>query len=145
MLPTPAQLLAEDPERIRSAGLSRRKVQTLRLIAQRFVDGTLSDRSLRSMTDEEVIASLTAIPGVGPWTAQGFLIIALGRQDVVLPGDLALRTAIRRAYGLDHLPSQDDVLAIAEPWRPYRTLATSYVFASAFDAEAPSALVRQPR
>jgi len=133
-LPTPAKLLAEDPGRIRSAGLSRRKVQTLRLIAQRFVDGTLSGQALRSMTDEEVIASLTAIPGVGPWTAQGFLIIALGRQDVVLPGDLALRTAIRRAYKLDHLPSQDEVLAIAEPWRPYRTLATSYVFASAFDA-----------
>jgi DNA-3-methyladenine glycosylase II len=132
-LPTPSELLAEDPEVIRSAGLSHRKVQTLRLIAERFVDGTLSMEKLQTMSDEEVQAALTSIPGVGPWTAQGFLIIALGRQDVVLPGDLALRTAIKRAYALDHLPSPDEVLAIADAWRPYRTLATTYVFASAFD------------
>jgi DNA-3-methyladenine glycosylase II len=133
-LPTPAQVLAEDPERLRSVGLSRRKVQTLRLIAERFVDGTLTTEALQSISDEEVLASLTAIPGVGPWTAQGFLIIGLGRPDVVLPGDLALRAAIKRAYGLDHLPTPDEVLAIADAWRPYRTLATSYLFASAYDA-----------
>jgi DNA-3-methyladenine glycosylase II len=133
-LPTSSQLIAQDPERLRSAGLSRRKVQTLRLIAERFVDGTLSVEAVESMSDEEVQARLTAIPGVGPWTAQGFLIIALGREDVVLPGDLALRTAIKRAYRLEQLPTPDEVLAIAEAWRPYRTLATSYVFASAFDA-----------
>jgi DNA-3-methyladenine glycosylase II len=134
-LPTASELLAEDPERIRSAGLSHRKVQTLRLIAERFTDGTLSMKALRSMSDEDVQARLTAIPGVGPWTAQGFLIIALGREDVVLPGDLALRTAIKRAYGLDRLPSPDEVLAIADGWRPYRTLATTYVFASVYDAQ----------
>ena len=133
-LPTPSQLLAEDPERIRSAGLSHRKVQTLRLIAERFVDGALSTEALRSMSDEEVQALLTSISGVGPWTVQGFLIIALGREDVVLPGDLALRTAIKRLYELDHLPTPDEVLAIADAWRPYRTLATNYVFASAYDA-----------
>jgi DNA-3-methyladenine glycosylase II len=133
-LPSPSQLIAEDPERIRSAGLSRRKVQTLRLIAERFVEGTLSAEALQSMSDEEVQARLTAIPGVGPWTAQGFLILALGREDVVLPGDLALRSAIKRAYGLERLPTQEEVLAIADAWRPHRTLATSYVFASAYDA-----------
>jgi DNA-3-methyladenine glycosylase II len=132
-LPTPSQLLAEDPERIRSAGLSHRKVQTLRAIAERFVDRTLNAEALQSMSDDEVQDRLTAIPGVGPWTAQGFLIIALGRRDVVLPGDLALRAAIKRAYGLDHLPTPDEVLEIADAWRPYRTLATTYVFASAFD------------
>ena len=111
-----------------------RKTKVLLDIAERFVDRTLSMETLRTMGDEEVQARLTSIPGVGPWTAQGFLIIALGRQDVVLPGDLALRTAIKRAYALDHLPSPDEVLAIADAWRPYRTLATTYVFASAFDA-----------
>jgi len=132
-LPAPAQLLAAEPEQLRHAGLSRRKVQTLRAAAQRFLDGALSIEALQPLSDEQVEATLTAIPGIGPWTAQGFLILALGREDVVLPGDLALRNAIRRAYGLDHLPSPDEVLKIADPWRPYRTLATSYLFASAFD------------
>ena len=69
---------------------------------------------------------------VGRWTAEGFLAIALHRDDVVLPGDLALRKAIQRAYGLDHLPTQPAVVAIAEAWRPYRSLAVNYLFASAY-------------
>ena len=75
---------------------------------------------------------LTEIPGIGPWTAQGALIIALGREDVVLPGDLALRKAVRATYHLDQLPAQEEVLAIAEKWRPYRSLATAYLFSAAF-------------
>jgi DNA-3-methyladenine glycosylase II len=101
---TPAQLLAADPEDLRHAGLSPRKVFTLRALAERF-DGRLSLAKLRELPDEEVAARLTEVPGVAPWTAHGFLIIALGRQDVVLPGDLALRNAMERAYRLDHLPS----------------------------------------
>ncbi len=135
-LPTPAEVLASDPEDIRRAGLSRRKAQTLRALAERFDDGRLSIAQLEALSDEEVEARLTEVPGVGAWTAHGFLIIALGREDVVLPGDLALRHVIRRAYGLDHLPSPDEVVAIAEPWRPYRTLATGYLFASAFERQA---------
>jgi DNA-3-methyladenine glycosylase II len=68
---------------------------------------------------------LTVIPGIGPWTVQGALLIALQREDVVLPGDLALRKAVQAVYRLDHLPSQQEVLAVAEKWRPYRSLATS--------------------
>ena len=80
------------------------------------------------------MAELTAIPGIGPWTVQGALIIALQREDVVvLPGDLALRKAVQAAYQLDHLPVQQEVLAIAEKWRPYRSLATSYLFSAAFE------------
>lgn len=75
------------------------------------------------------MARLTAVSGVGRWTAEGFLTIALHRDDVVLAGDLALRKAIQRAYGLDHLPGQAEVLAIAEAWRPYRNLAVSFLFA----------------
>jgi DNA-3-methyladenine glycosylase II len=134
-LPTPAELLAAGPEEIARAGLSRRKVQTLCALAERFLDGTLSEEELRGLSDDEIESRLTAVPGIGPWTVQGFLIIALGRDDVVLPGDLALRKAIQRAYGLDHLPSQPEVLRIAEAWRPHRTLATSYLFAAAYEGQ----------
>jgi len=130
-LPTPEQLLAADPDDIRAAGLSRRKVATLRELAGRFVDGRLDPDELRRLPDEDVVARLTEVSGVGRWTAEGFLAIALGRADVVLPGDLALRKAIQRAYRLDHLPSQAEVVAIAEAWRPYRSLAVNYLFASA--------------
>jgi DNA-3-methyladenine glycosylase II len=87
---------------------------------------------LSELPDDEVITALTTIPGIGPWTAQGALILALRRQDVVLPGDLALRKAIQRAYEFDHLPSQAEVSAIAEKWRPYRSVATGYLFSAAF-------------
>jgi DNA-3-methyladenine glycosylase II len=102
----------------------------------------LNPKILSKLPDGEVIAALTTIPGVGPWTAQGALILALGRDDVVLSGDLALRKAIRQAYELDHLPSQEEVLAIAEKWRPYRSVATSYLFSAAIDGpESPSPAV----
>ena len=87
------------------------------------------------MSDDEFIADLTAVPGIGPWTAQGALLVALRREDVVLPGDLALRKAIRNTYHLDHLPNQEEVLEIAEKWRPFRSLATSYLFAAALEPD----------
>jgi DNA-3-methyladenine glycosylase II len=135
-LPAPAELLGVDPGKLREAGLSWRKVGTLRDLAERLSDGRLDPEALSSLPDDELMAELTAIPGIGPWTVQGALIIALGRDDVVLPGDLALRKAIQAAYRLDHLPTQQEVLAIAERWRPYRSLATSYLFSAAFDQTA---------
>ena len=132
-LPTPAELLGVDPGKLREAGLSWRKVSTLRDLAERLTDGRLNPDVLNSMPDDELIAELTAIPGIGPWTVQGALIIALQREDVVLPGDLALRKAVQAAYQLDHLPTQQEVLAISEKWRPYRSLATSYLFSAAFE------------
>jgi DNA-3-methyladenine glycosylase II len=132
-LPEPAELLALDPARIREAGLSWRKIATLRDLAERLSDGRLDADALSRLPDDELMAELTTIPGIGPWTVQGALLIALKREDVVLPGDLALRKAVQAAYGLDHRPSQDEVLAIAEKWRPYRSLATSYLFSTAFE------------
>jgi DNA-3-methyladenine glycosylase II len=132
-LPTPTELLSVDPGELREAGLSWRKVGTLRDLAERLIDGRLNPDVLSSLPDDELIAALTAIPGIGPWTAQGALIIALQREDVVLPGDLALRKAVQTAYQLDHLPTQQEVLAIADKWRPYRSLATSYLFSAAFE------------
>jgi DNA-3-methyladenine glycosylase II len=133
-LPTPAEFLVATPDNLHQTGLSRRKVATLRAAAAEFVTGRLSNEQLWRLSDEEIEARLTAIPGIGLWTVQGLLIIALNRQDVVLPGDLALRKSIRRVYGMDHLPSQQEVLQLAERWRPYRSLATSYLFQAAFDA-----------
>ena len=133
-LPSPAELLGVDPGKLREAGLSWRKIGTLRDLAERLSDGRLNQDVLRSMPDDELMEVLTAIPGIGPWTVQGALIIALQREDVVLPGDLALRKAVQSAYQLDHLPAQQEVLAIAEKWRPYRSLATSYLFSAAFES-----------
>ena len=132
-MPAPDELLAADPADLRQAGMSWRKIGTLRDVAERLTDGRLDPEALGRLGDDEIIALLTEIPGIGPWTAQGALILALDREDVVLPGDLALRKAVRAAYQLDHLPAPDEVLSIAERWRPYRSLATTYLFAAAYD------------
>jgi DNA-3-methyladenine glycosylase II len=132
-LPSPQQLLAADPHELRASGMSTRKGATLRALAERFVDGRLSDESLARMTDGEIETVLTEVPGIGPWTAHGFLIVALDRPDVLLSGDLALRRAVQRAYGLDHSPTDDEMVQLAERWRPYRSLAVSYLFASEFE------------
>jgi DNA-3-methyladenine glycosylase II len=133
-MPSPQELLAVDPQELRASGMSNRKAATLRALAERFVDGELSEESLARMTDEEIEAALTDVSGVGPWTAHGFLIVALDRPDVLLSGDLALRRAVQRAYGFDHPPTEDEMVQLAERWRPYRSLAVGYLFASEFEA-----------
>jgi DNA-3-methyladenine glycosylase II len=139
-LPSPTELLAVDPGQLREAGLSWRKIATLRDLAGRLSDGRVDPAVLSGLPDDEIIAELTAIPGIGPWTVQGAMLIALGREDVVLPGDLALRKAVQAAYLLDHLPTPQEILDIADKWRPYRSLATSYPFSAAFEpAEPPPA------
>ncbi len=87
------------------------------------------------MSDEEVEAVLTEVPGIGPWTAHGFLLVALDRPDVFLPGDIALRRAIQRAYGFDQVPSEEELMQIADRWRPHRSLAVSYLFASEYEGQ----------
>jgi DNA-3-methyladenine glycosylase II len=132
-LPTPAELLAADPGVLRESGLSYRKGATIRALAERFVDGRLGDDAFTRMSDDEVEAALTEVPGIGPWTAHGFLLVALDRPDVFLPGDIALRRAIQRAYGFDHVPSEVEIADVADRWRPYRSLAVSYLFASEYE------------
>jgi DNA-3-methyladenine glycosylase II len=134
-MPSPAELLAADPQVLRDSGFSARKGQTLRALAERFVDGRLSDEALSRMTDDEVEASLTEVSGIGLWTARGFLLVALDRPDVFLSGDLALRRVIQRAYGFDHLPTDDEVAQVSDRWRPYRSLAVSYLFSSEYDGQ----------
>jgi DNA-3-methyladenine glycosylase II len=132
-LPTPAEVLAADPQVLRSAGLSARKGATVRALAERFADGRLSDEGLAGMADDEVEAALTEVPGIGPWSAHGFLLVALDRPDVFLTGDIALRRAIKRVYGFDHVPTEDELIELSNRWRPYRSLAVSYLFASEYD------------
>ena len=132
-LPSPAELLAANPEVLRTAGLSARKGATLRALAERFVDRRLSDAALEGMTDEEVEAALTEVSGIGPWSAHGFLLVALNRPDVFLTGDIALRRAIQRIYSFDHVPSEAELVEMSDRWRPYRSLAVSYLFASEYE------------
>jgi DNA-3-methyladenine glycosylase II len=132
-MPSPRELLAADSQELRASGMSNRKAATLRALAERFLDGRLNDETLAQLSDEEIEAALTEVPGIGPWTAHGFLIVALDRPDVLLSGDLALRRAVRNAYGFDHLPNEDEMDRLAERWRPYRSLAVSYLFASEFE------------
>jgi DNA-3-methyladenine glycosylase II len=132
-MPSPQEVLAVDPHELRASGMSNRKAATLRELAQRFVDGRLDDKTLAGLSDDEIEVALTEIPGIGPWTAHGFLIVALDRPDVLLSGDLALRRAVRNAYGFDHMPNEDEMAEVADRWRPYRSLAVSYLFASEFE------------
>ena len=108
------------------AGVSAPAGSAVGGLADRLSDDRLNQDALSRLPNDELMAELTAMPGIGPWTVQGTLIIALQREDVVLPGDLALRKAVQAVYRLNHLPTQQEVLAIAEEWRrPYRSLAIS--------------------
>jgi DNA-3-methyladenine glycosylase II len=135
-LPTPAQLLATDPETVRSAGLSRSKVDFLRDLAERIEDGRLDLGRLADLPDEDIVATLTEIKGVGPWTAEMFLMFHLGRPDLISTGDLGIRRAVQIEYGLEDLPGPHDLERIAEPWRPHRTLGCLYLWRSLDNAPA---------
>jgi DNA-3-methyladenine glycosylase II len=134
-MPSAADLLAADPKVLGEAGFSTGKGETLRALAERFVDGRLSDTAFARMTDEEVEAALTEVPGIGPWSARGFLLVALDRPDVFLSGDIALRRTIQRVYGLDHVPTEEELMEISNRWRPYRSLAVGYLFASEYEGQ----------
>jgi DNA-3-methyladenine glycosylase II len=129
--PTPEQILADEPEELRAAvGLSHAKVRYLRSLAEHVIGGELELARLEWLEDEEVIAELTAVKGIGTWSAHIFLMFQLERPDVLAVGDLGIRRAIERAYGLPGLPSDAETERIADPWRPYRTLACRYLWRS---------------
>ena len=128
--PAPEDLLTVDPQRLRDAGLSWRKVEYVRDLALHVETGELELERFGELSDDEVVAEITAIRGFGLWTAQMFLIFHLGRPDVLPTGDLGIRRAIEVAYGLDEPPDQARMLEIAEPWRPQRSLASLYLWES---------------
>jgi DNA-3-methyladenine glycosylase II len=129
--PTPEEVLADDPDAMRvAAGLSHAKVRYLRSLATAVVDGTVELDRLHELPDDEVVAQLTTVKGIGTWSAQLYLMFQLGRPDVVAAGDLGIRRAVMLRYKLDELPDEATVTRIAEPWRPYRTLACRYLWRS---------------
>ena len=128
--PAPEQIVATDAEELRGVGLSRAKAAYLRSLAEHVIDGELELDRLDELPDEEVIAQLTAVKGLGPWTAHMFLIFHLRRPDVLPVGDLGVRRAVQLAYGMEDLPPAAELERIAERWRPYRSLASLYLWRS---------------
>jgi DNA-3-methyladenine glycosylase II len=129
--PTPEEVLEDDPEELRAAaGLSRAKVGYLRSLAEHVLSGELELERLDELSDEQAIAELVAVKGLGVWTAHMFLMFHLQRPDVLPVGDLGIRKAIERAYELDGLPDAEQMEEIAQPWRPHRTLACRYLWRS---------------
>lgn len=129
--PTPREILAEDPEELRAAaGFSRAKVAYLRSLAEHVESGALEIDALRRLGDGEATLELTAVKGIGEWTAHMFLMFTLHRPDVLPVGDLGVRNAVRDAYGFDAAPDPAALTAIAEPWRPHRTRACLYLWRS---------------
>jgi DNA-3-methyladenine glycosylase II len=134
--PTPKQLLKVNPDKIRAAGLSRPKIAYLRDLAKHVEEGTLELERLPDLPDEEVAAQLTSIKGLGPWTADMFLMFHLGRPDILPVGDQGIRRAVMVEYRLRKLPDAKRLEKIAKPWRPYRTLACLYLWSSLDNAPA---------
>jgi DNA-3-methyladenine glycosylase II len=129
--PTPVEVLEDDPEEMRAAaGLSRAKAGYLRSLAQHVVDGSLELERLDQLPDEQVIAELVAVKGLGLWSAHMFLMFHLQRRDVLAWGDLGIRRAVMITYELPEMPDAATVQRIGEPWRPERTLACRYLWAS---------------
>src|SRR4051794_5186931 len=129
--PTPEELLADDPDELRTAaGLSRAKTVALRSLAEHVLAGELQLSALTELPDEQVMAELVAVKGIGEWTAHMFLMFTLHRPDVLPTGDQGIKNAVARAYGLETAPKPDALTLLAEPWRPHRTRACVYLWRS---------------
>jgi DNA-3-methyladenine glycosylase II len=127
--PAPQKLLDDDTDELcAAAGLARAKAASLRALAEHIVSGRLDLERLHELPDEDVVAQLVAVKGIGTWTADMFLIFHLHRPDVLPAGDIGLRRAVETAYGLDSRPGPAELQRIAEPWRPHRTLACLYLW-----------------
>lgn len=134
--PEPKAVIAADPQALRDAGLSWSKVAYFRDLAEHVLDGELDLKRLPELPDEEIIAELTAIKGIGRWTAEMFLIFHLGRPDVLSTGDLGIRKGYQLAYGLDEPPTEAELAEYGERWSPHRTIACLYFWRSLDNAPA---------
>ena len=136
--PTPEEVLAADPDEMRlAAGLSRAKTAYLRSLAEHVIAGELELDRLDDLPDEEVLAELVAVKGIGEWSAHIFLMFQLERPDVLAVGDLGVRRAVERAYGLPALPAAAELIELAEPWRPWRSAACRILWRSLDNAPVP--------
>ena len=129
--PSPPQLLETTDEQFRSAGVSRQKTGYLRDLAAHVVDGRLNLQELPSLGDTEVIERVTAVKGLGEWSAHMFLMFHLGRPDVLPVGDLGVRHGMQITYGLPELPTPKEALSIGAPWAPYRSVGSWYMWRAA--------------
>lgn len=127
---TPAALAAVTDEQLRSAGISRQKAGYLRDLCEKVAAGVVPLHAVDTMTDEEVIVALTQVKGIGRWTAEMFLIFRLQRPDVLPLGDLGILTAIQKVYKLRKKPTPARMLKLSEAWRPYRSIASWYLWRS---------------
>jgi DNA-3-methyladenine glycosylase II len=135
--PTPQQILDDEPDALRvAAGLSHAKVSYLRSLAEHVASGALEIDRLTELSDEEVMAELVAVKGIGEWSAHIFLMFTLQRPDVLAVGDLGIRRAVQRAYDLPAMPAPAELTKLAEPWRPYRTAACVVLWTSLDNAPA---------
>ena len=128
--PTPKEVLAMSLGKLRRVGLSKMKASFIKDLAKKVLNGTVDFRAMKKWSDEEVIMHLTAVKGIGRWTAEMFLIFSLGREDVFSYGDLGLRNAIQRLYKMRAHPTPAQAEKITARWSPYRSLACLYLWAS---------------
>jgi DNA-3-methyladenine glycosylase II len=135
--PVAHRLLAMPEDELRAVGLSRQKTTYLRSLAEHVHSGALPIDALHTMSDDDIVAALTAVKGIGRWTAQMFLMFRLGRPDVLPDLDLGIQKGIQKAYRLRKLPTPKRVLEIGAKWAPYRTVASWYLW-RLLDAEAES-------
>jgi DNA-3-methyladenine glycosylase II len=126
----PRAIARIEEEKLRAAGLSSAKVRAVRDLAAKVLDGSVVLDTIHERVDEEVIEHLLPVRGIGRWTAEMFLIFSLGRLDVLPLGDLGLRVGMQRQLGLPAVPDNKTLTALAEPWRPYRSVATWYLWRS---------------
>jgi DNA-3-methyladenine glycosylase II len=137
--PGPAALLAQPDEVLRGCGLSGAKTRYVKDLAAQWLDGSLRHQRLHELPDDDVVAELTQVKGIGVWTAEMILIFTLGRPDVLPVDDLGIRNAVQRAYGLAARPAKAELLRLGEPWRPHRTLASRYLWKSLANTPIASA------
>lgn len=125
---SPAAIMAHPDEALRGVGLSAQKTRYLRDLAERALDGRLNLPGMAQLDDEEAIAQLTAVKGIGRWTAEIYLLFALGRPDILPADDLGLRYAVQQVYRLAEPPPAKQLRVLAEPWRPFRSVASWYLW-----------------
>lgn len=128
--PKPADVLGTPDAKLRKTGLSYMKVSYIKDLSNKVESKKLRLSYMKKLSDEEVVEQLTEVKGIGRWTAEMFLIFSLGRQDVLPVGDLGLKKGIQRLYSLEELPEAAQMEKIAEKWRPYRSVATWYLWRS---------------
>lgn len=130
--PSPQQIIATNPDTLRSAGLSRPKVAYVQDLAKHIIDGSVQFDTIEQLSNDQIIQELTAVKGIGVWTVHMFLMFCMGRLDILPTGDLGIRTGMQRLYGLKALPAPEEMIAIAKKyqWSPYESAACWYIWHS---------------